>query len=197
MASSASDFLDAPRLARELRVSEAHPSFTELPSLILGAVDWVSSYTGLPLIDRFPVIHRYGPLNSDACLPLGQIVAPVEVRSFRWWSTDETDAAEGTLLERMDGMEVVPDVGRLDLRPSHSLAPTAYLWPRASGWPTNIRRSEVTIRAGLNPAEYPSLSDACVLYARGQFEGLMMADKRSALERLLEPLIQHDVDVAR
>ena len=194
MAAQASDWLDAPRLARELRVAEGHPAYADMPTLIAGAVQFVSRFTGLPMLDRYPVISRRGPRAPDACLRLGRVVAPIEITAVRWWSTGETDAAEGTLLETGQG---APDVGRLDLDPAHDTAPSLILWPRAAGWPEGMRRVAVTVRAGLIPAEYPALSDACVLHARGQFEGLMLADKRSALERLLEPFIHLDVDAAR
>ena len=193
MARQASDWLDSGRLGHELRVAESHPSYSELPTLIAGAVQWVSAFTGLPLLDKFLTVSRPAR-GTDSSINLGRVVAPVAVTRVRWWSTAETDGADGTLLERLDGADVVPDVGRLVLAPPHALSPTLIQWPRASGWPDGMRRIEFTIQAGLSPVDYPAISDACVLHCRSQFEGHVLADKRGAIDRLLEPLMQMDLD---
>ena len=189
MASRASDWLDSERLGQQLRISAEHPHADRLPDYVAGAVQFVAGQTGLPLLDVYRTVEPPVP-DLQRPIRLGRVLAFLEVSAAWWWSDPDRNAVgEGTALTRLEGGDPVPDVGRWEPTPETStdLAPDVRLFPPPAGWPPTMRRLRLRLRQGLIPAEHPILTDGCILAARASFEGIQLADKRSALERLLEP----------
>ena len=184
MAAKSSDWLDEQRLARELRIHPGHEDYTLLPAYIEQAIAHVSRWTSLPLVDTYPVYYDvpFGP--SDAPIIFRDTVAPVGVESVTVWETDQPDSVAGKTITTVVDGKVVPDTGLVDIRGGGTIK-DVIIWPRASGWP-EARRIDIKMRIGAAPADYPSIPAALILVCRDLYEGVSVAEKKPAYERILQ-----------
>lgn len=193
MSGKATDWLDEDTLARELRLGESapHDIAPVLTNHILAAVQFVSTETGRPLVDRVRKLRIRVP-DPTRAVYLGRWTSVIGIDLVEYWPTDDLSPEPQQLIDG-DGKA---DVGRLDeVERGAALLSDWCLYPRAAGWPVAEGGLRVTMRQGLVPAAWPALAQACILVARDLFDGVSVMEKKSAAARLYGPYILQEDEV--
>ena len=184
MAGQASDWVSAEELGHQLQVALGSPYASQLPLFLSVAVDAVQEWSGLPLLDEVVPLTRCstsaGEMNP---LDLGETAYLIDVSRVEY---REEARGEYAMLERLDGGQVVPDVGALVIEPSSTRLRQAWLHPRPTGWPA---ATDLVVygRFGVFPADHPRIINALILHCRMQMEGRPTASSEARWKAVLTP----------
>ena len=154
------------------------------------AIAFIESEVGIPLLEKTEIRPVYGP-GGMTPLRIGFVPFLRAVPRIDYW-----DQA---------GLQESPDASMeqtFKARPLAGTNPNSWiksylLLPPTNGFPiSNAGVYEVTIQYGMEPAQFPNITQVLIVLAREFYSGTAQARtiySRPIFERLLEPLHQYAV----
>ena len=180
MSANAGDWCSEATLLFELNLAQDPQLDFALTAYRDAAVEQIARYTGLPLVDRPVVVDFLPPGQSSSPSCLGKLLYPHTVAKTEYWNVAyekgslPTEEWAGGKQSRLSALDPATKRGKW------------YLVPPADGWPEEALRIRATLTCGLAVREHAHITQAVIMLARDYFEGVSVADRTPAWERVLK-----------